>query len=161
MKKLLILITRVSKFLRVIGAVILTGMMSLTVLDVILRYFERPILGSYELVAMSGALVIGFILPQNSLDDKNVYVDSLVNVTPPLMRILFVAVRRVLGVALFILLAYGMLKKGMELYEVGEYSSTLHLPLGILGYGLAVCSFVEAIVLMCLLFVELGGTNNG
>lgn len=161
MKKLLIFVSHISKFLRVIGGVILAGMMFLTVADVILRYLGKPILGSYELVAMSGALVIGFILPQNSFDDKNVYVDSLVNAAPPLMKKVFMVGKRVLGIALFILLAYGMFRKGAELYEVGEVSNVLYLPMGALGYGLAACSFVEAIVLVCLLATELsGGTNN-
>lgn len=162
MNKLMMLISHVSKFLRVIGAVLLTGMMFLTVTDVILRYLGRPVLGSYEMIAMAGALVIGFILPQNSLADQNVCVDSLVNTTPPLVKKLFMIGRRILGVALFLLLAYGMFRKAAELNEVGEVSNVLHIPLSILGYGLAVCLFVEAIVLMCLLgrALSVGGANN-
>ena len=35
----------------------------LTLVDVILRGFKRPIVGTYELVALAGAVVIGFSLP--------------------------------------------------------------------------------------------------
>ncbi len=162
MNKLMMLISHVSKFLRVIGAVLLTGMMFLTVTDVILRYLGRPVLG-LEMIAMAGALVIGFILPQNSLADQNVCVDS-VNTTPPLVKKLFMIGRRILGVALFLLLAYGMFRKAAELNEVGEVSNvpTAYTASVILGYGLAVCLFVEAIVLMCLLgrTLSVGGANN-
>jgi len=161
MNKLMMLISHISKFLRMIGAVILTGMMFLTVADVILRYLGRPILGSYELVAMAGALVIGFILPQNSLADQNVCVDSFVNTTPKLARKIFMISRRILGLALFILLAYGMFRKGVELNEAAEVSNVLHIPLSVLAYGLAGCSFVQILVLVCL-FVNAfcGGEGN-
>ncbi len=58
------------------------------------------------MIAMAGALAIGFILPQNSLADQNVCVDSLVNTTPPLVKKLFMIGRRILGVALFFLLLH-------------------------------------------------------
>ncbi len=44
-----------------------------------------------------------------------------------------------------------MFRKAAELNEVGEVSNVLHIPLSILDMVLAVCLFVEAIVLMCLL----------
>jgi TRAP-type C4-dicarboxylate transport system permease small subunit len=161
MDRLLMMVSRVSRFLRALGAVILAGMMFLTVADVILRYLGKPILGSYELIAMAGALVIGFILPQNSLNDQNVYVDSFVNAASPLVQKVFMLGRRILGVALFILLAYGMFRKGAELNEAAEVSNVLHIPLCVLGYGLAACSFVQALALTCLLAKTLfGGTND-
>ena len=41
--------------------------MSLTIADVVLRVFHKPIVGTYELVALSGAVVIGFSMPHTVL----------------------------------------------------------------------------------------------
>ena len=43
-----------SRTLTIIGGVSLTLLMLLTVLDVILRAFHRPVVGTYELVALAG-----------------------------------------------------------------------------------------------------------
>jgi len=47
------------RFLNIIAGISLTFLMLLTVMDVILRTLRRPIVGTYELVAFSGAGVIG------------------------------------------------------------------------------------------------------
>ncbi len=62
----------VSRFLNVIAGIALTFMMSLTVADVILRYFKRPIVGTYELVALSGVVVVGFAVPFTSWQRGNI-----------------------------------------------------------------------------------------
>ena len=59
-------ISGIARFLNIIAGTSLTFLMLLTVGDVILRYFKRPIVGTYELVAFSGAVVIGFSLPFTS-----------------------------------------------------------------------------------------------
>ncbi len=71
MNKLMMLISHVSKFLRVIGAVLLTGMMFLTVTDVILSRREDPFGVLRDDCRGRGACYY-FILPQNSLADQNV-----------------------------------------------------------------------------------------
>jgi len=62
----------VSKILGYIGGAALTFMMFLTVADVIMRVGGRPILGTYEMVAFSLAIVIGSIIPKVSLDRGHV-----------------------------------------------------------------------------------------
>jgi TRAP-type C4-dicarboxylate transport system permease small subunit len=68
----------ISRFLNIIAGISLTFLMLLTVGDVILRYFRRPIVGTYELVAFSGAVVIGFSLPFTSWMKGHVNVDFLI-----------------------------------------------------------------------------------
>ncbi len=52
--------------------------MGLTVMDVILRALRRPILGTYELVAFSGAVVIGFSVPLTSWLRGHIFVDFFI-----------------------------------------------------------------------------------
>ena len=60
MKGFLAFIFRLSTVAQTIAGVTLTGMMLLTVTDVILRSWGKPLLGTFELVAFMGAIVIGF-----------------------------------------------------------------------------------------------------
>jgi len=64
-----------SRFLNVIAGISLTFLMLLTVLDVILRSFRTPVVGTYELVAFSGAVVIGFAIPYTSWLRGHIFVD--------------------------------------------------------------------------------------
>jgi TRAP-type C4-dicarboxylate transport system permease small subunit len=52
MKSAFDMLQRVSRIFTDIGAIALTFMMCLTVADVILRSFNRPILGAYEMVGI-------------------------------------------------------------------------------------------------------------
>jgi hypothetical protein len=66
MKGFLSKVRGLSGFLNIIAGISLTFVMLLTVMDVVLRTLKRPIVGTYELVAFSGAVVIGFALPLTS-----------------------------------------------------------------------------------------------
>ena len=59
----------------VIAAVAMACSVLLTVSDVILRLFKRPILGTYELVGMLAAVTVGFALPETSLTRGHVIMD--------------------------------------------------------------------------------------
>ena len=76
------MLQRVSKIFTDIGGVALTFMMCLTVADVVLRIFNRPILGAYEMVGLSLAIVIGFSMPKVSLDRGQVYMEILLERLP-------------------------------------------------------------------------------
>jgi TRAP-type C4-dicarboxylate transport system permease small subunit len=73
----------VSKALNVIAGVTLTLMMCLTVADVSLRAAGHPIIGTYEIVALSLAVVIGFGIPKVSLDKGHVYMEFLMEKLSP------------------------------------------------------------------------------
>src|SRR5512136_840304 len=66
-----------SRLLNFIAGEAVTFMMLLTVADVLLRAGGHPIIGTFEIVALLLALVIGFGIPQVSLDRGHVYMDFL------------------------------------------------------------------------------------
>ena len=70
METLFRILLRVSKILNYIGGAALTFMMFLTVADVLLRAGGRPILGTYELVSLTLAIVIGFTYPQGLIGPR-------------------------------------------------------------------------------------------
>ncbi|HOJ43555.1 MAG TPA: hypothetical protein PLW88_07070, partial [Syntrophorhabdaceae bacterium] len=57
------IIKKFNRILFIIGGFAVVFMMFLTVADTILRYFKRPIIGTYELVGLSAAIVLGFSIP--------------------------------------------------------------------------------------------------
>ena len=143
----------VSRFLNVIAGIALTFMMSLTVADVILRYFKRPIVGTYELVALSGAVVIGFSLPFTSCQRGHIFVDFLLSKLPRRARDGLQTVTRVLGIGLFLLIGWNLVQMGKDLQRSGEVSLTLQLPFFPVVYGMGICCFV-------LLSTERGERNS-
>jgi TRAP-type C4-dicarboxylate transport system permease small subunit len=147
-----------SKLLNVIAGIAITFLMFLTVTDVILRSFRRPIVGTYELVAFSGAIVIGFAVPLTTFLKGHVLVDFFVLWFPKGIRNIVHIVTRLLGIVLFSLLGWNLIKLGMDLYRTGEVSLTLQLPFYPVAYGIGVCCFVQCLVLIAHILQVIGGT---
>jgi TRAP-type C4-dicarboxylate transport system permease small subunit len=137
------------KVLNVIGGSALTFMMFLTVADVIMRAFGRPILGTYEIVGLSLALVIGFGIPKVSMDRGHVYMEFVVDKLPKNWKSIMHTFTRVLCIILFIIIGYNLFSVGNEFHTSGEVSPTLKLPFFPVAYGVGVCCFIE-----CLVFVN-------
>jgi TRAP-type C4-dicarboxylate transport system permease small subunit len=138
----------ISRALNVIAGVSITFLMLLTVADVILRSFRSPIVGTYELVAFSGAVVIGFAVPFTSWVRGHIYVDFFILRLPRRVRDLFNMSTRFLGICLFIMIGWNLILFGKDLQRSGEISLTLELPFYPVAYGLGVCCFVQCLVLV-------------
>ncbi len=152
--------SRLSRAMNLVGGTVLVLMMLLTVSDVILRIFWKPILGTYEMVALAGALVIGFALPKTSLDDAHVYVDFVVTSGPPKLRKTFKVITKFLGFVLFALLAANLILKGGELYRADEVTLTIHVPLFPIAYAMGFCSIVECAVLLLQMVQAASGRDH-
>jgi TRAP-type C4-dicarboxylate transport system permease small subunit len=139
---------RLSRLLNGIAGVAITFIMALTVLDVVLRFFRRPIVGTYELVAFTGAVVIGFAIPLTSWMRGHIFVDFFTGKLPNAARSIFNLITRCMGVGLFLLIGWNLILVGMDLQKSGEVSLTLQLPFYPVAYGLAVSCFVQCMVLL-------------
>lgn len=137
---------RVSKWLNAVGAVTLTFMMLLTVADVILRVVSRPLLGTYEIASILLAVVIGFSIPQVSLDKGHVYMEFLVARLSRRNKALMVTFTRLLCIALFFLIGYNLFSIANEFRLCGEVTPTIQLPFYPAAYGVGICCFLECFV---------------
>jgi len=142
-------ISGIARFLNVIAGISLTFLMFLTIGDVILRYFRRPIVGTYELVAFSGAVVIGFSIPLTSWMRGHVYVDFLILRFSQKVRNVFNIITRCLVLCLFLMIGWNLIVYGMDLRKSGEVSVTLHFPFYPVAYGIGICCFFQCLVLLC------------
>jgi len=150
-------IKELSCFMNILAGLSLTFMMFLTVADVILRSFRRPVVGTYELVALSGAIVIGFSVPYTSWVRGHIYVDFFISRFSQGVRNIFHIVTRCLGMALFLMIGWNLLKMGMDLYKSGEVSLTLQLPFYPVAWGVGICCFLQCLVLLCDILKVAGG----
>lgn len=126
----------------------LCAIVILTVTDVVLRLLRHPIVGAYELVGLLGALAIGLAVPQSTLERGHVLMDFLTSrFSTPLRRAVEV-LTRLLGVALFFILAVNLWALADDLRTAGEVSPTLQLPQYPVAYALAMSLFVQCLVLV-------------
>ena len=102
--------------------------MLLTCADVVLRLFDRPIPGTYELVGLFGAVIVAFALAWTSVERGHIAVELFVDRLPARPRSLVEALGSFAGAALFGLLAWQSLVYARDLMESGEVSLTLGMP---------------------------------
>lgn len=139
-------LTKVTRVLNIIGGSALTFMMFLTVSDVLMRAAGRPILGTYEIVGLALALVIGFGIPRVSMDRGHVFMEFLIEKLPKRWKTFFNTFTRVLCIILFLIIGYNLFSVGNEFHMSGEVSPTLKLPFFPVAYGVGICCFIEVLV---------------
>ena len=148
---------RLSRLINFIGGASLAFIMFLTVSDIILRAFRKPILGTFEIVAFSGAVVIGFSLPYTSWMRGHVYTDFLILRFSQKIRRIFNILTRGMGIGLFMMIGWNLIMHGMDLKKAGEVSPTLTLSFYPVAYGLGICCFIQCLVLLCDILKIFGG----
>lgn len=157
MKALSAVIRGLSRFMYVVAGIALAASMFLTVADVILRQFKVPIVGTYELVGLLGAVVVGFAVPQTSRLQGHVIMDFVTAKLPQNWTKLFNVVTRILGIVTFAIIGWQLWDLGTDYRTSGEVTLTLQLPFYPVAYGIAICSFVECLVLFASLWEEKEG----
>jgi TRAP-type C4-dicarboxylate transport system permease small subunit len=147
----------ISGFFNIVAGIALTFLMFLTIADIILRAFKRPIVGTYELVAFSGALVIGFSLPLTSWLRAHIFVDFFILKFSKKVQNVFNIATRCVVIFLFFLIAWNLVRYGMDLQKSGEVSLTLKMPFYPIAYGVAVSCFLQCLVMVCDIVKIIGG----
>jgi len=138
-----------SGYLNVVAGISLILLMLLTIVDVVLRGFNKPIVGAYELVALMGAVAIGFSMPRTSLLRGHIYVDSLIALFSRTVRNIFNITTRAVVFVLFFFTGWNLFKYADDLRKSGEVSVTLQLPFYYVAYGIGICCFVQCLVMVC------------
>jgi TRAP-type C4-dicarboxylate transport system permease small subunit len=130
-----------------VAAAAVAAMMLLTCLDVVLRIFRRPILGTYEMVGLLGAVFAAFSLAYTSLERGHIAVDFLVQKLAPKTQVAIDAVNALVCLVLFGLVTWQCTIYAMDLQASGEVSMTLQAPIHPFVYGIALGFAMLCIVL--------------
>jgi TRAP-type C4-dicarboxylate transport system permease small subunit len=160
MERLLQIVSRINKPLTIIAGSALAFVILITVADVILRSFGSPIIGTYELVCFSGAVVIGFSIPLTSWAKGHIQMDFLIMKFPKRTRKIFNIFTKCLGIGLFLLIGWNIIILGNDLRVTREVSVVLRVPFYPVAYGIGIASFLQCLVLLCDIVKILGGKNG-
>ncbi|OPY74308.1 MAG: Tripartite ATP-independent periplasmic transporter [Syntrophorhabdus sp. PtaU1.Bin058] len=136
------------KYLHWIAGIALVCLMLLTVFDVVGRAFNRPITGVYDLTVLLGAVVIGFAIPMSTQKHMHVYMEFFVDSVPLKWKKTIQTFTYCLGIFLFLLIGWNLMKYGLTLYQRGEVSSTIYIPIYPVVLGMGVSFFLNCFVLL-------------
>jgi len=156
-------IGKIDQLLEDIAGFALLAMVLLTVADVSLRYFGRPIPGTYELVGFLGAILLGLGLPKTSLIRGHVRVDVLVERLNKKMKTLIEIATVLATAAVVVGIGWSLISLGSMLRDVGEVSPTIELPFYPVAWGLGIAFGFLCLTLLCSVVrksEEPGGTSN-
>lgn len=131
-----------------VAGVVLAFMLCLTVTDVILRAFRRPILGTYEIISYCGAVVIGFSLPYTSLMKGHVAVQFLLDKLSAKASRRMQMWTRIVSIAVFFWLGWNFVVIGFNLMRTNEVSGIYRLPFYPIAYGLGFACLVQCLALV-------------
>jgi len=123
-------------------------MMLITVADTILREFKKPIVGTYELVALAAAIVLGFSIPYTTSLKGHITVDFFTMKFKAKTKKVSLIITRILGIVLFVFMGYEMILMSFDLKNSGEVSATLQLPFYPIAFGIGICLFFQVITLI-------------
>ena len=133
----------------------IVAMMLLTCADVVLRYFRRPIPGTYELVCFLGAVAVAFAMAYTSVEKGHVSVSFVVNLFPQRIQGLIESITNSFGLFLFALIAWQSVIYANELRLSGEVSLTLELPFYPFVYGIGFSAAAVCLILLSDLYKNL------
>jgi TRAP-type C4-dicarboxylate transport system permease small subunit len=108
---------------------LIAGMMVTTFIDVTGRYlFNKPLMGTFELVQMFMAMLGGFAIWYAATTRAHINVDVFFERFSQRTQVIVNVMSSFLGCATWFLVAYRVYLDGKELMKSGQYSSTLHIP---------------------------------
>ena len=157
MKGFFLSIKALSGYMYWVSGLALVCLMLLTVSDVILRVFNRPIAGVYDLTLLLAGVVIGFAIPFSTWKRAHVRMLFLIEKVPPAWKKVLLTVTYCLGMCVFLVVGRGLLLYGMRLYQTGEVSMTIHLPIYPVVLGMGASCLMNIIVLFYQLLRVFGG----
>jgi TRAP-type transport system small permease protein len=122
-------LSKVTKWLQIIGLVFLALLMFLTASDVFLRYFfNRPILGSLELTQAWMVISISFSIGYTAMLKEHVLVDLFVLRLPPHGREIASTITTFIAFIFYALVAWRTVLQILISYNANAVSSALRLP---------------------------------
>lgn len=142
--------------LKRIGAAGLVGMMLITCVDVVFRFFGRPIFGAVEMVSFMATILLACAMPLTDVEKGHVGVDLLVRRLPAKGQAGMDAATGCLSLALFAIVSWQMFVYAAAMKKAGEVSMSLEFPYYILVHLVALAFAVLALVILGGIITNLG-----
>jgi TRAP-type C4-dicarboxylate transport system permease small subunit len=140
---------KVSSGFKLVSSVALLAIMILTCLDITLRYFfSKPIPGAYDAVSLLGAVLVIFSMPYTMLQKGHVAVEILLQNLSRHAQLVIETLTHLLGIALFLVLAWQSVVAALHMRTVGEVTPTLLIPFYPILLGMAVSFFILCLAIL-------------
>ena len=160
MERLKTLVPLLSKLMAVIAGITLISVMLMTVLDVILRYFGQPITGIYDMVALGGAIVIGFSMPLAAERKVHVYMEMGLQAYGRTMKQILRLFSRLIIFGISFIAAWNLVRLGIGFRQTGEVSLTIQIVYYPIAIGLGICFFIQMLVIVMQIPQAFSGGDN-
>lgn len=119
----------ISKWLAIVGGVLLCLMALLTTLSVTGRSaFSAPVPGDFELVAIGTGLAVFSFLPWCQMTRGNVLVDFFMSAAPVRAKTVCDVIGGIFYLIIAVLLTWRMIFGGLDMYNYAEKSMTINFP---------------------------------
>jgi TRAP-type C4-dicarboxylate transport system permease small subunit len=146
-----------SKVMAIIASVFLGGMMLLTLADVVGRYFfNRPILGTWELVGLMLVVAGTWGLAYCQLNRSHIRVDILLNLFPKRFQGVINFISYLVGTAGFSLISWQVFLMAKKYFDNHYTTDTLNLPIYPFMFGLTIGTGLIALILLMDTIISLG-----
>ena len=160
MKHFMAGIFAIDKLLYVISGVVLGSMIVLTFCDVILRNFGHPITGSMELIQYGGSIVFGFSIPFGTLLGAQIIVDIVTDKLSPEKKRLINILTRIVGILLFLFIAYNFYLYGIDVRHSGERTASFKVPYYPFSFALSLSFLLQSFTVFRDLVRTVKGADN-
>lgn len=123
------LVDKISREMDKLAGVCFTIVMMLVVVNILLReLFNRPILGTYELVGYITALGVSLALARCAYMNGHIAVDYIAEKFPRMVQAATDGLMNLLALCFFLLTAWHLGEYAMDLQETGVVSATAQIP---------------------------------
>jgi len=123
------------------------AMIIITCGDVVLRRFGVSVTGAYDIVKILSTVTLACALPYTTAVKGHVAIEFFFNKLGKKSRLVVDSLMRAISTALFAFLGYRSFMYGAQLYNKGEVSQTLQLPVFWIAYMIGFCCFIMAMVI--------------
>jgi TRAP-type C4-dicarboxylate transport system permease small subunit len=138
---------RFSAGLEILAGTALLVTMVLTGCDIVGRALGHPIPGTYEIISFAGGLVIGLAIPVTSKVRGHIIVDIVTERVSPRARFVLRVITRWMGIPLFLLMGYSIIRLANYFRVSGEVTPVLSFPFYPAAYAMGAAFFLECLVL--------------
>ena len=151
MARLETVINALNKWLSWVAGGLLVTMMLITVVNMLMRAVPgcSPFVGTVEIVCFLSALVAAFALGYTQIHRGHTRVDILVSRFPPRAQSIIDSIMFFIGIVLFGMATWRIVKLATRYWQLGSVSETLHIIFFPLIYAVALgCAFLCLVLLL-------------
>jgi TRAP-type C4-dicarboxylate transport system permease small subunit len=160
MKRLVAAVIKGDIILYSIAGSVLGLMIILTLCDVILRNFGYPITGSMEIIQYAGSIVFSFSIPYATWIGAQVAVDLVTQKLSPKNQKILNAATRIVGILLFLFIAYNFFMYGLDVKRTGELTASFKIPYYPFCFAISLSFLFQSFTIFCDLIKIIQGGNN-